>query len=46
MFVLQTAASESWKSGDLTMEPAWTHTGTAKFEVTLSIEPGPVLDRD
>jgi acyl carrier protein len=39
MFVLQNMASDPWKSGGLTLEPSWTATGTAKFEVTLSIEP-------
>jgi non-ribosomal peptide synthetase component F/acyl carrier protein len=39
MFVLQTAPSQSWTSADLTMEQAWTHTGTSKFELTLIIEP-------
>jgi acyl carrier protein len=39
MFVLQNTANESWTSGDLTLEPAWTPTGTAKFEVTLTVEP-------
>jgi acyl-CoA synthetase (AMP-forming)/AMP-acid ligase II/acyl carrier protein len=40
MFVLQNTANESWTSADLTLEPAWTPTGTAKFEVTLTVEPG------
>lgn len=39
MFALQTAPSETWTSANLTMEQAWTHTGTSKFELTLIIEP-------
>jgi non-ribosomal peptide synthetase component F/acyl carrier protein len=39
MFALQTAPSQTWTSANLTMEQAWTHTGTAKFELTLIIEP-------
>lgn len=39
MFVLQTAPTQSWTSADLTMEQDRAHTGTSKFELTLTIEP-------
>ncbi|MFI0480772.1 condensation domain-containing protein [Actinomadura sp. 9N215] len=39
MFGFQDVPGQPWKCADLTLEPTWTPTGTAKFEMALSIEP-------
>ncbi|MFD1547415.1 condensation domain-containing protein [Nonomuraea guangzhouensis] len=39
MFVLQNIPSEPWHAGELTLEPTWVPTGTAKYALALNVEP-------